>query len=114
MGVDLMGVGGCSFNWRAWQTLYDLGLAFGWRPDGTLPMTGQTDDGVWIYPDDRETPRGGYFTNDFQWVTETDAAAWCPALEGKAPMTLEEAETVLRIWADENEGRTPLTLARAD
>jgi hypothetical protein len=29
-------------------------------------MTGQTDEGMWIYPDDdRETPRGGYFTNDF-------------------------------------------------
>jgi hypothetical protein len=45
MGVDLMGLGGCSFNWRAWQTLHDLGLAFGWRPAGTLPMTGQTDEG---------------------------------------------------------------------
>jgi hypothetical protein len=49
-------------------------------------------------------------------VTETDAAAWCAALEralaaleGKVPMTLEEAETVRRIWADENEVRTPLT-----
>jgi hypothetical protein len=117
MGVVLMGVGGCSFSWRAWQTLYDLGFAFGWRPAGTLPMTGQTDEGMWIYPDDdRETLRGGYFTNDFQWVAESDAAAWCAALEralaaleGEAPMTLEEAETVRQIWADENEDRTPLT-----
>jgi hypothetical protein len=31
------------------------------------------------------------------------------ALEGKAPMTLEEAEPVRRIWADENEDKTPLT-----
>ena len=49
-------------------------------------------------------------------MTETDAAAWSAALEralaaleGKAPMTLEEAEAVRRIWADENEDRTPLT-----
>jgi hypothetical protein len=122
MGVDLFGIGGCSFNWCAWQALYDLGLAFGWRPAGTLPMTGQTDEGRWIYPDDddRETPRDGYFSNDFQWVTETDAAAWCAALEralaaleGKAPMTLEEAEAVRRIWADENEDRTPTCVAEA-
>ena len=40
MGVDLMCLGGeVSFNWTAWQTLYDLGLAFGWRPAGTLPAT---------------------------------------------------------------------------
>ena len=118
MGVDLMRLGGgVSFNWTAWQTLYDLGLAFGWPPARTLLAT-ISDEGRFDYPadDNQETPRGGYFTNDFQWVTETDAAAWCAALEralaaleGKAPMTLEEAEAVRRIWADENEDRTPLT-----
>ena len=118
MGVDLMCLGGgVSFNWTAWQTLYDLGLAFGWRPAGTLPAA-ISDEGRFSYPadDNQETPRGGYFSNDSQWVTETDAAAWCAALEralaaleGKAPMTLEEAEAVRRIWADENEDRTPLT-----
>jgi hypothetical protein len=121
MGVDLMCLGGgVSFNWTAWQTLYDLGLAFGWRPAGTLPAT-ISDEGRFNYPadDNQETPRGGYFSNDFQWVTETDAAAWCAALEralaaleGKAPMTLEDAEAVRRIWADENEDRTPLTRVR--
>jgi hypothetical protein len=119
MGVDLMCPGGwVSFNWNAWQTLYDLGLAFGWRPAGTLPMTGQPKEGRWIYPDDddRETPRDGYFSNDFQRVTDTDAAAWCAALEralaaleGNAPMTLEEAEALRRVWADEIEDRTPLS-----
>ena len=119
MGVDLMFLGGgASFNWTAWQTLYDLGLAFGWRPAGTLPMTSGYDTGRWEYPPDdvQKMPRGGYFTNDFQWVTDTDATAWCAALEralaaleGKEPMTLEEAEAVRRIWADENEDKTPLT-----
>jgi hypothetical protein len=35
MGVDLIGIG-LSYNWRGWHALYDLGVAFGWRPAGTL------------------------------------------------------------------------------
>ena len=79
MGVDLMFIGGgVSFNWTSWDTLYDLGVAFGWKPAGTLPLTGGCDAECWEYPpdDDRETPRGDYFSNDFQRVTEMDAAAW--------------------------------------
>ena len=116
MGVDLMGEGGCSFNWSAWQTLYDLGLAFGWRPAGTLPVTRGYQNREYPPDDDRETPREDYFDNDYQRVTTADSLAWCAALEralaaieGTGRMTSEEAEALRRIWAGENEDKTPMT-----
>jgi hypothetical protein len=117
MGVNLISVG-CSFNWWSWRVLYDLGVTFGWKPAGTLPMIGGYDTGRWKYPpDDDPGPRDGYFNNDFQWVTEIDAAAWCvalhralDALEGKAPMAPDQAEMVRKI-RDDDGSTSPITAA---
>ena len=38
MGVDLMGNGGYSLNWYAWERMLDLAEAFGWSPAGTIEM----------------------------------------------------------------------------
>ncbi len=81
MGVDLIGLGR-SYNWSSWQRLFDLGVAFGWKPAGALmPNEPVLVQGQWSYPDD-DYPgeRSGYFSNDEQWVTEPDAKAWAAAI----------------------------------
>jgi hypothetical protein len=80
MGVDLIGVRR-SYNWHGWHALYDLGVAFGWRPAGTLKPTNPEANGHFAYPaDDDRGPRDDYFSNDWQWVTDADAAAWASAI----------------------------------
>jgi hypothetical protein len=80
MGVDLVGIGR-SYNWHGWCDLYDLGVAFGWRPAGALmPLDPMARDGHDYPDDDYPGERVGYFTNDEQWVTNPDAAAWATAL----------------------------------
>ena len=69
MGIDLIGHGSASFNWRAWRHLLDVAREFGWRPEGTEPPSYYT--GQW---------NGSYFTNDYQEVTISDAAAMGAAL----------------------------------
>lgn len=65
MGFDL--TGGESFNWHSWRGCLDVAKAFGWKPAGTAPP-----------PPEHRPPNaggrgGGYFSNDFQSVTESDA-----------------------------------------
>ena len=68
MGVDLFGHYGRSFNWGAWRHLLTIAEEFGWQPQGTKSPEHSTN---WS---------GSYFTNDFQEVTKTDAAALGAAL----------------------------------
>jgi hypothetical protein len=85
MGVDLFGHGGASFNWHGWRYLLDVAMAFGWEPAGTAPPPAYSfADGKIIDPawdDASQGPwDGGYFTNDFQSVTDADADALAGAL----------------------------------
>lgn len=66
MGVDCIGFK-LGFNWTGWRELYDLGVKFGWKPAGT-------------HEDDKSGPSDDYFGNNFQIVTDPDAAAWATAL----------------------------------
>jgi hypothetical protein len=67
MGVDLIGIGR-SYSWHGWRALFDLGVAFGWRPAGALKPLNPIDQGNHSYPaDDYPGERDGYFTNDRQW-----------------------------------------------
>jgi hypothetical protein len=115
MGVDLMGVG-LSYNWSSWHALHGLGVAFGWRPTGTLkPKNPGTYE--FEYPaDDDPGPRGGYFSNDFYCVTDADAAAWAAALyraldamAGKSAMTADEAEMVRKAITGDLGWTLPIT-----
>jgi hypothetical protein len=36
MGVDFIGHGGFSLSWHAWRACFDLAVAFGWEPTGTV------------------------------------------------------------------------------
>ena len=73
MGVDFIGHhGDLSLHWQAWSACFDLALAFGWQPAGTVACH-----------EDTGPPKqwdGGYFTNDFQMVTGDDAKALAAAL----------------------------------
>jgi len=64
MGVDLIGHGGASFNWDCWRKCLDIAIAFGWQPAGTIAPPDY--DGDW---------NGGYCSNDFQEVSDSDARA---------------------------------------
>jgi hypothetical protein len=62
----------------------ELAYDYGWKPAGTVP-------GEWIIPETGEVDKrlspdpdewdGNYVTNDFQWVTDKDAAHIADALE---------------------------------
>jgi hypothetical protein len=70
MGVDLIGRGGdASFNWGCWRTCLGIAIAFGWQPAGTI-----------AHPDHHGDWDGGYFTNDLQEVSDSDARALGVAL----------------------------------
>ena len=68
MGVDLLGVGR-SYNCAAWREFYEIGIAFGWKPKGTLPPVDYPEE--WC---------GTYFSNDLQIVSAEDARAWAAAI----------------------------------
>ena len=69
MSVDLIGHGDASFNWDSWRECLDIAIAFGWQPAGTIAPT--YHDGAWA---------GGYCSNDFQEVSDSDARALGRAL----------------------------------
>lgn len=93
MGMDLMGNGRFSVNNRGWETLLDLAERFGWRPAGTIEM--DYEEGQWSHPDESTVsgPRMGYFSNDSQLVTDTDAAALSAALRKALEHPIEPAES---------------------
>jgi hypothetical protein len=109
MGVDLAGHG-LHYNWSAWGFLFETGQRFGWKPAGCV-VTNMVEDGAGgmdavAAPDE---PRIGYDSNDYQQVTDEDAAQWAAALyraleafhalDGQAVLTEGEAE-VAREFAD--------------
>ncbi len=88
MAVDLRGVGGDEcFSWSTWERCLNVARAYGWKPEGTRPprFTNAKGQIVDIHsgepigePDPDE--RWGYYSNDYQTVTDQDAAALAQAL----------------------------------
>ena len=87
MGMDLSGAGGFQrFSITSWGKILELAYEYGWKPQGTEapqlafynPETGEIQQ---ISPDPDTWNSDNYFTNDFQWVTEADAANIADALE---------------------------------
>ncbi len=86
MGMDLKNVEGGTerFSNAAWRSVLELAYEYGWKPAGTEPgawadpETGELDKQLSPDPDEWS---GTYFSNDFQWVTEEDAAGIADALE---------------------------------
>ena len=111
MGVDLRGVGGCEhFNWSAWERCLEVARAYGWKPEGTRPTVwvneqGQTVDmhGDAYEPDPDE--RMGYYSNEYQKVTNEDAAALAQGLNRalleaprtESPALREHGEAIERV-----------------
>jgi hypothetical protein len=113
MGVDLVGHS-LRYNWAGWEFLFDTAVHFGWKPAGTeAPNLEFLDPDTEEVIEERSVPKdqwdGGYFGNDYQQVTDEDAAAWAAALyraleafdalDGQAVMTPDEAALV-REFAD--------------
>lgn len=71
MGMDLMGRGGLSINWKGWHAVLTIAHEFGWQPEGTEQPDGWSGE-VWD---------GDYFSNDLQYVTDSDARSMATALE---------------------------------
>jgi hypothetical protein len=93
MAVDLRGCGGeLRVGWPAWGYCFEVAKAFGWKPEGTAPPYPYTDEAlkdeeasVAVNPDGNLAQwGGGYFTNDFQRLTGTDAKALAAALDRAA------------------------------
>ena len=80
MGVDILG--GPSWNWAGWQSLYDFGVRYGWEPAGTSPMC---IEGPNLVPEDDPAEiakwPGSYFYNEYQEVSCEDAENWADAIE---------------------------------
>ena len=86
MGMDLKNVEGGTerFGIAAWHSVLELAYEYDWKPTGTEP-------GAWVDPETGELDKqlspdpdewsGTYFSNDYQWVTEEDAAGIADALE---------------------------------
>jgi hypothetical protein len=82
MGYDLYNKRGDYFgaNIAAWDHLTEAALAFDWKPAGTLPP--QFDEGgpVTCYDTFEARWEGGYFSNEFQRVSDEDARNLAVAL----------------------------------
>src|SRR3954449_10192636 len=96
MGVDFIGHGGASFASYTWRGCFELALAFGWKPAGTVAPCDYRGPGRW---------NGTYFSNDLQEVSDGDALALGTALRRahdalrtKQHLTEEQA----KAWANED------------
>jgi hypothetical protein len=85
MGMDLTNVAGETyrFNTTSWRKVLELACQYGWKPQGTEPgrwydETGRLCEQLSPNPDEWN---GSYFSNDFQWVTDKEAANIAHALE---------------------------------
>lgn len=87
MGYDFMGHGGVSLDGVSWVGCFQLAIAFGWCPAGTLAPTLEGPwEGEW---------EGGYFSNSWQEVTKDDARALGLALQ-KALVVLRSGEELTK------------------
>ncbi len=85
MGMDLNSAKGCTerFGQSTWASMLQLAYLYGWEPLGTEPHqwidpeTGELDE----RSQDPDKWDRNYTSNDFQWVTEEDAARIAQALE---------------------------------
>ena len=76
MGMDFCSDSGRCFSISAigWGNFFDIALENGWAPRGTEKGPPP------LFPAGLEW-EGGYFTNDFQYVTPQDAAAMADAIQ---------------------------------
>src|SRR5262249_26981115 len=83
MGVDLRGEGGeLHLGWPAWSYCLSVAHAFGWEPEGTKPpMFDPPYPNAELQAEAAARWDGGYFTNDYQHVTDSDAKALAAALD---------------------------------
>jgi hypothetical protein len=88
MGYDLHNKHGDYFraNIARWPFLLDTARKHGWEPSGTLAP--EYNEGGETTAFDRATWDGGYFSNDFQRVSDNDARNIAAALR-KALKTAE-------------------------
>src|SRR5215210_2459479 len=85
MGVSLTNVEGHHqhLSWSSYRDLLGLAYEYGWKPCGTEPGQWYDENGELneqMSPDP-EKWSGRYFSNDYQWVTDEDAANIADALE---------------------------------
>jgi|SRR5215204_2593331 len=84
MGMDLSGAGGYErFSYPSWRKILELAYEYGWKPQGTEPGQRYDENGELIKqlsPDPDEW-NGGYFSSDYQWATDEDAANIADALQ---------------------------------
>jgi hypothetical protein len=71
MGYDFIGHGGFGLHILDWRPCFNLALAFGWQPLGTVAPCDWTGPKPWS---------GTYFTNELQEVCDDDAHALAAAL----------------------------------
>jgi hypothetical protein len=125
MGMDLSGSGGDFHHSIAtWRMVLTLAKDHGWEPAGTEPpeFTFFREDGT---VDEEETEAfrkryedweaPNYYTNDFQWVTDEDAANIADALEraltqvpDEKTIAMKAATTPCGVRSDVFEHLTPL------
>ena len=83
--MDLHGAGGYQrFDRTSWCKILELAYSYSWRPQGTEPGQWYDENGELckqISPDPDTWDSNNYFSNDYQWVTETDAANIADALQ---------------------------------
>ena len=83
MGFDLIGRhGDMSFSFDFWCRCFDIAVAFGWRPAGTVAPA-----------DCRGEWRGTYLSSDLQEVADDDARAFGAALH-RAATALRSAQNL--------------------
>src|SRR5215475_9360025 len=80
MGYDLHNKHGDYFcaSGGSWEFLLDTARKHGWEPSGTLAP--EFDEGGETSASDRASWTGGYFSNDFQRVSDNDARNIAAAL----------------------------------
>src|SRR5262245_36340842 len=94
MGMDLLGEHGSErFSARGWRECLERAIEFGWTPEGTVAS-----------PDFPGDWQGGYGTNDWQLVTDSDARGLGEALlRAAAVLSAVRANEIPNDkWPEEN------------
>jgi hypothetical protein len=100
MGMDFQGHGDASSSLQTWVAVYNVALAFGWKPAGTVAPEMFPGPGRWD---------GTYFTSDFQKVRDDDAIALAAAL--RRALAALEARKRLTKKQTEAWGNKTITIA---